>query len=200
MPNWFGAQRFGHAARALRDGERFISLHKKAISRREQFWVSALQSALWNAWLASRVEEDTWVTALDGDVLMKRDTGAPFICTDPAHDGPRCEAGEVSPSGPMYGRAMRCAERDALTQESRSLDRLGVSLATMLAHPAFATGTRRPSRVFAGEMKSHLDGAQLTVTFTLGPGSYASVFLEELVGARLVDRFFSDAAAGPDDA
>lgn len=198
VPNWFGAQRFGHDARALREAERFLTRPRKAISRREQFWVSAVQSALYNAWLALRVRDGSWCTALDGDMLEKI-TGASFVCDDPTTDGPRVAAGELSPSGPLYGRAMRCAERDALTRESRSLADLGVDLAGLLAHPAFPTGTRRAARVGAGAVEVRAEPTSLTVAFDLPSGSYASVFLQELVGPRLADRFFDPAPTGGDE-
>ncbi len=189
VPNWFGAQRFGHGDRALREAERFLARPRKAISRREQFWVSAVQSALYNAWLAIRVRDGTWRQALDGDLLEKV-TGASFECTDPVVDTPRVEAGEVAPSGPLYGRAMRCAARDALTRESRSAADLGVDLAGLLAHPAFPTGARRPNRVCPGAVEVGVGPTSITVAFDLPSGSYASVFLREIVGPRLVDRFF----------
>jgi tRNA pseudouridine13 synthase len=200
LPNWFGAQRFGHGDRALREAERFLARPRKAIGRREQFWVSAVQSALYNAWLALRVREGSWRQALDGDLLEKV-TGASFECTDPAADTPRVEAGEVSPSGPLYGRAMRCAARDALTRESRSAAELGVDLAGLLAHPAFPTGARRPARVCPAAVQVRAGPTSITVAFDLPSGSYASVFLREIVGPRLVDRFFdpvADAADAPD--
>ena len=190
MPNWFGAQRFGHSDRALRDAERFLTRPRKAISKREQFWVSALQSAIWNAWLAIRVEDGSWCHALDGDILEKRENGAPFLCTDVGVDDPRVIAGEVSPSGPVHGRAMRCAERDALTRESRSLEGLGVFRDALLAHPAFPTGTRRSARLWAEDVVVQGAAGVCTVSFTLPAGSYASVFLRELVGPRLRDLFF----------
>ena len=194
-PNLFGAQRFGHDDRALRDAERFLARPRYAKTKREQFWVSALQSAVFNVWLAGRVADQTWASAVDGDVLEKR-SGAPFECTDPVVDAVRAAAGEVSPTGPLYGRAMRCAQRDALTRESRSLEALGVSRDALLAHPAFPTGTRRSARLWAEDVVVDAAGASCTVSFTLPAGSYASVFLRELVGPRLLDLFF-DAPPAP---
>ncbi len=188
-PNLFGAQRFGHDDRALRDAERFLARPRFAKTKREQFWVSALQSVIFNVWLAARVDDGTWCSAVDGDVLEKR-SGAPFECTEPLVDGARAASGEVSPTGPMYGRAMRCAQRDALTRESRSLADLGVSRDALLAHPAFPSGTRRSARLWAEDVVVEAGVGACSVSFTLPAGSYASVFLRELVGPRLRDLFF----------
>ncbi len=194
-PNLFGAQRFGHDDRAVRDAERFLSRPRPAKTKREQFWVSAFQSVLFNHWLAARVADGSWKSAIDGDVLEKR-RGAAFDCEDAVVDAARAAAGEVSCSGPLYGRAMRCAQRDALTAESRSLEALGVSRDALLAQPAFKTGTRRCARMWAEDVAVDAADNAVVIAFTLPAGSYASVFLREVVGARLRDLFF-DAAPAP---
>ena len=135
------------------------------------------------------MQEQTWASAVDGDVMEKR-SGAPFECTDPVVDAVRAAAGEVSPTGPLFGRAMRCAQRDALTRESRSLEGLGVFRDALLAHPAFPTGTRRSARLWAEDVVVQGAAGVCTGSFTLPAGSYASVFLRELVGPRLRDLFF----------
>ncbi len=205
IPNWFGAQRFGHEDRALREAERFLQRPRKARTKREQFWVSAVQSALFNDWLALRVEEGTWNRVLAGDVCEKRmpdGRGGPlFVTVDAEADAARAERGEIVATGPLHGRAMRTAERDALTRESRSLDSLGVDHAALLAHPAFATGDRRVARLTVDDMVVTAGAGCCTVSFVLPPGAYASVFLTELVGPRLRDLAFAPAggrvAGGP---
>ena len=193
LPNAFGTQRFGHDDRTLRDAERWLTRQRRAITKREQFWVSAVQSAIFNTWLDARLKAGLWNRALDGDVLEKRENGAGFLCDDVADGDPRAQAGDVSATGPLPGAAMRCAVRDALTFESRSLDELGVDLVTLMAHPAFDVGTRRVGRVWPTAVEVRREPTSTTVCFGLPGGSYASVFLAELVGPRLVDRFFSPA-------
>ena len=196
-PNYFGAQRFGHQDRVLRDAERFLLRPRPARTRRELFWVSAVQSAIFNAWLSDRVGDGSWTSALDGDVLQKTDNGAPFLCDDPIKDATRAAAGEVSCTGPLHGQRMRCAERDALTCESRSAERIGVNVAELLRHPAFASGARRAGRVFVDGMDLQPVAGGFRISFSLPPGSYASVFLRELVGPRLLDAAFADAPTPP---
>ena len=204
IPNWFGAQRFGHDDRALREAERWLPRLRRATTKREQFWVSAVQSVLFNDWLALRVDEGTWASVVDGDVCEKRmpdGRGGPlFVSDDAATDAPRAARGEISPTGPLYGQQMRTAASDALTRESRSLERLGVELSALLSHPAFSTGTRRSARLVVEDVVVRAaagpDGAGACfVSFVLPPGAYASVFLAELVGPRLVDLAFAAPAA-----
>jgi tRNA pseudouridine13 synthase len=186
FPNAFGAQRFGPASASIRQAERFVSFARRPRSRKERFLVSVAQSVVFNRWLALRVEEGTWDQPLSGDVLVKRENGAPFSCTDPAADAPRMARGEVDVAGPLPGPKMRPAGGDALTRESRSLASLGMDF-DPATHPAFDAGARRPARVVADaiEITGEDDGAR--VAFTLPPGCYATVFLRNCVGRALVD-------------
>jgi tRNA pseudouridine13 synthase len=211
LPNWFGAQRFGPEDRALRDAERWLLRRRPAQTKREQFWVSAVQSVLFNDWLALRVDDGSWDSVVVGDVCEKRmpdGRGGPlFVCEDATIDAPRAARGEISAAGPLYGQQMRTAGSDALTRESRSLERLGIDRDGLLSHPAFATGARRSARLLVDDLVVHTAGNASSanacrVSFVLPPGAYASVVLAELVGPRLVDLAFTptgpvvDAAAG----
>lgn len=195
VPNLFGAQRFGIDGTTLAQALRFLDRDKPARSRREEMMVSAVQSALYNAWLADRVDDGTWNSPLDGDVLEKTLNGAPFTCTDPAVDAPRLASGEVCVAGPMLGAAMRPAEREALTRESRSWENAGLDLPALLAHPAFSTGVRRgaclrPTSIEVVEPT--VEVPRLSLRFSLPKGAYASLVLRALFGGALVDAAFLD--------
>jgi tRNA pseudouridine13 synthase len=212
VPNLFGAQRFGIGGGA--DGTPapdppLPSLRRPARGRREEFLVSAAQASLFNAWLADRIDDGTWQAPLLGDVLEKVPTGAPFLCDDPAADAPRLQRGEVCVSGPLVGRAMRPAERDAMTRESRSWEQRGIAIGDLLGHPAFAGGARRPAAIRPADLEievaapqtppasspAGLENPRITVRFSLPKGAYASVVLRALLGPSLVDAAFLDGPA-----
>ncbi len=207
VPNLFGAQRFGIDGSTLAQAMQFLARERMARSRRDELFVSAVQSSLFNAWLSDRVDDSSWSTALDGDVLEKTLTGAPFVCTSPSDDAPRIASGEICVSGPMLGRRMRSAEREALTRESRSWSKAGLDLAGLLAHPAFSEGTRRPACLRASALHiapraAPLDAvrAGVTLAFSLPKGAYASILLRALLGDALVDAAFVDGPiTGPSD-
>lgn len=203
VPNLFGAQRFGIDGSTLAQAMQFLARERMARSRRDELLVSALQSSLFNVWLADRVDDGSWNVALDGDVLEKTLTGAPFVCTSPSDDAPRIASGEICVSGPMLGTRMRSAEREALTRESRSWSNAGLDLVGLLAHPAFSEGTRRPACLRAGALTvAPLDAARagVTLAFSLPKGAYASILLHALLGPSLVDAAFVDGPiTGPSD-
>lgn len=195
--NYFGAQRFGPGDESLREAERFLDRPRPARSRKEKFLVSVVQSAIFNAWLHERLVSDTYNRALDGDVLLKAGNFAPFTCTEPEVDTPRVQANEAFVSGPLWGSEMRRPDREALTFESRSLHEQGVSESALLSHPAFQIGARRPSRVLPEDVVVAAEEGGARVTFTLPPGTYATVFLREICGPRLLDAAPSDGGSDP---
>jgi tRNA(Glu) U13 pseudouridine synthase TruD len=127
-----------------------------------------------------------WDLPVDGDLMLKHGKEAPFVCTDPAIDAQRAIAGEISPAGPLPGRRMRSSEREALTWESRSFAAAGLSADQLLAHPAFDNGDRRSARTWPNEIA--VDASDdIQLRFSLRSGVYATVFLRECIGSRLVD-------------
>ena len=116
--------------------------------------------------------------------------GGPFWCDDPVTDSGRLETGEVSSGAPMFGKKMRSTRGAAMTRESRFLEGLGIDPLIFETHPAFATGERRPHRTFPSEIQvTQMEGA-IQVEFTLPPGAYATVLLDELVGQSVRDGAF----------
>lgn len=198
IPNLFGAQRFGPGDDSLRQGERFVARHQRARSRKETFWVSVVQSSLFNAWLADRVDDGSWRTPLDGDILWKLPSQAPFECTDPQADAPRAAAREVVVTGPLFGAAMRSPQREALTRESRSLGSRGVEVSALAAHPAFEVGARRAACLWPFDISHTLGEGGLTLRFSLAKGAFASVVLRAIFGAALADAAFADGGADTD--
>ncbi len=187
-PNWFGAQRFGRdgetaaLGRALIRGERLPGRPPRGRQRR--LHISAYQSLLFNEYLRRRIAAGAYRRVLAGDLLRKPDTGGVFASTDPDVDQARLEAGEVAPTGPMYGHQMRGPEPGspaaALEQEVLAAEEIAVS--DFARARKLATGTRRAIAVPLDQPSARAlpDGA-VEVDFALPAGGYATAVLSELV-------------------
>jgi len=195
VPNLFGAQRFGPDNDSVRQAERFLAKRFRARSRRDEFLVSVAQSSLFNAWLADRIGDNTWRTPLDGDVMQKVPSGAPFVCTDPATDLERLNKSEIVVAGPLVGRAMRSAERDALTRESRCFEALGVHMVDLMSHPSFDVGARRAACIPVTDLRVTAATEGVSLEFFLPKGSYASVVVSAWIGPALADAAFVDTSS-----
>ncbi len=193
LPNFFGPQRFGtegrnaEVGRALLVGPETPEVRRAARDRfLRRLSLSAYQALLFNRWLAERMADGLFAAALRGDVMKKLETGGLFECADPAVDGPRVTAFEISPAGPMFGHKLRAASGDALAREERLLAAEGIALPDFAKGGGEAEGTRRAARLRVDVAVEDLpDGYR--ARFELPKGSYATVVLGELVkGAAAV--------------
>ena len=185
VPNRFGEQRFGRddnaaAGKLLIRGER---LAKRPDRFERKLFLSAYQSALFNALLDARLEDGTWARALLGDVLRKADTGGLFVCEAPELDQPRVDRFEVSPAGPMFGPKLPRAKAEVAAREEALLASEGLTLDDFRRGGDETEGARRPYRVRLGEPSAAREGGELVLSFVLPKGSYATVVLDELVKA-----------------
>ena len=83
--------------------------------------ISAYQSHLFNRYLAQRIEVGLFEQLLAGDVCKKADTGGMFEVQDAAAEQPRYARGEITFTGPIYGKKMWAAQGPAAELEARIL-------------------------------------------------------------------------------
>jgi tRNA pseudouridine13 synthase len=188
LPNFFGPQRFGADGRnaeiglAILRGERTPEVLRAGRDRFvRRLSISALQSALFNRWLAARMADGLFARPLAGDVLKRLDSGGVFTCEDPAADEPRVARFEVSPAGPMPGHRLRpeCTgvPRDRL---DRLLAESGVTPADLARGGDEAQGTWRAARLPV-QVAIEAAGDGYRAAFELPRGSYATVVMRELM-------------------
>jgi tRNA pseudouridine13 synthase len=181
-PNWYGEQRFGRDGDNAERGRALLAGGGRG-GKLDRLLVSALQSELFNAWLVARLADGLFRTAVAGDVLHKLPGGL-FDCTEPAVDAARVAAGEIVPTGPMFGDAMRApaAGSDAAVREDAILAAAGLARDSFHAVRAIADGTRRDAAIAIADaaVEPHGDDA-LAVSFTLPSGAYATTVMREIM-------------------
>jgi tRNA pseudouridine13 synthase len=185
VPNWYGEQRFApgnvERGRALVRGEPCRPAPRDL--REKRFLVSAFQSALFNQYLEKRMKDGLYAKVITGDILRKVETGGIFATADPAVDQPRLDAGEIAPTGPMFGHDMRApaAGTDAAGREEAVLAGEGLQPSDFLRVSRIAEGTRRPIGISLGEPRVRAAGDAIEICFNLPAGSYATVVASEVI-------------------
>ena len=152
----------------------------------KQLLVSALQSFLFNQVLERRLPK--FAAILPGDLCWKHDNGSVFaVGPDPdaaMKEQPRCDAREISPSGPLFGWKMTETQSVVKVMEDSVLKDNDLTLQAF-SGPAGSHGGRRSLRFFPKDMKieSGTDphGPFLRFDFGLTSGSYATVILAEIM-------------------
>ncbi len=186
MPNEFGAQRFGkdnvERGRAILRGQRLPG-HVSRSQRR--LYVSAIQSLLFNQYLARRLSDNLMHTAITGDVLKKTDSGGLFVADDGALESVRIRAGECVVTGPMFGHKMMAPppESASAEREQSILSEAQLTAADFEKAGPLAEGTRRAISVPVQEISvaALAEANAVVLTFSLPPGSYATVALDRVV-------------------
>lgn len=190
-PNWFGEQRFGargdNAAlgRALVLGDRLPGPPPRGRQRR--LLVSAFQSELFNDYLRRRIADELYRRALPGDLFKKTATGGLFTSDDPAAEQPRLDAGEIVPTGPMFGHKMRQPTPGsvAAVREQAILDDAGLTLNDFARVRKLAEGTRRPIAVPVDDIAvTPLPPDAVELRFALPAGAYATAIMREVCKAH----------------
>lgn len=183
FPNVFGPQRFG-GGRTIALGRDVLAGARVRDRRKRKLGISALQAAIFNHWLAARAADGLLETALEGDVLKRRETGGLFVCEEPAHDTARLAAGELVVTGPLPGSKARLAQGPAAAREEAAARAAGTSLDAFTTLGKDGPGTRRPALVWPGGAEVARADEAIRVSFDLPPGSYATVLLALAAGAQ----------------
>jgi len=183
----------------LRDERRALSIlakkpehHEKAMhavdATLRRLLISALQAHLFNQTLEKRLSRLDKI--LPGDLAWVHEGGAVFLVgpteAEASVEQPRCDAQEISPSGPMFGYRMTEPQGEPAQMEASVLSEHGLKPESFrLPRAEKAKGSRRAMRFFPKEpaLSSGTDerGPFIQIGFNLPPGSFATVLLAEIM-------------------
>jgi tRNA pseudouridine13 synthase len=154
-----------------------------ALGRRpRRIYVSAYQSWLFNRCLDARMAEGTHDRLLGGDLAWQHATGALYAVCDPAAEAGRALALEASPTGPLPGYDLRRPAGAPRRLEDAALAPEGLTDEAFRQPRVRVRGARRPFRVPLTDASIEVeDRSTLLVRFTLPPGAFATVVLDELM-------------------
>lgn len=148
-----------------------------------KLFLSAAQSAVFNEVVARRFPALDRV--MTGDVAWKHENGASFVVEDAAAEQPRCDAFEISPTGPLPGSKMKSPIGQAGDIEASVFRDCGLELGpATTADAGSLPGARRPLRVPLGnpECDAGQDdrGPFVRLSFSLPAGAYATNVAREV--------------------
>lgn len=188
VPNYFGAQRFGHGghnlglARSLFNGKRL---------RRDKrgFALSAARAYVFNAVLDARVRAANWNTVLPGEAVMLNGSNSVFSAVDEDMDAltERLAACDIHPSGPLPGEDKKPVVAADAAQVEQTVMAAHTELVDGL-HNARVQAARRALRLLPRDLAwSWLADDCLQLTFSLPTGGFATSVLREFVSVSEPD-------------
>lgn len=198
LPNFYGSQRFGHdgftmqIGMALLNGEpippdpsgRKHNPHNRFLRK---LALSAAQSALFNRYLAKRLEDGLFRRVIPGDVMCKWPMGGMFVAEDVATEQQRFDAREIVTGGPIFGRKTFSAKGEAAEREAGIMAEAGIPSNAFHAFGKLMQGTRRHNLVYVDDLTCNRESEGVRLSFTLPAGSYATVLLREVMKTDVLE-------------
>ena len=166
VPNYFGAQRFGHGGGNVEQGRAMLAREIRVRNpKKKGLYLSAVRSLVFNDVLALRIQSGLWGKTLPGDVMD--------------------EAGR--PTGPLWGRG-----RVITTDQAQALENLVAERHSTLCEGMEYAGLDQDRRALVAspaDMSWEWQHAnQLLITFFLPAGTYATSVLSEILDTTEPDR------------
>ena len=201
-PNYYGPQRFGGKCGTAVRGARLVARlrasrgpQRRRLKRQlrsgfaEAFAVAALNSMLFNVYVADRVDRGAFARWLEGDVPTRRDLVAgPAKAALENEGGPDVDddvalaRGDVSYTGPLFGKGLFTpdAGSPAAALEAEVLRRSNVDRDTV---DLVADGARRAACLPCADVALAPHDAGVVFRFALPRGAYATSLLREFTKA-----------------
>jgi tRNA pseudouridine13 synthase len=173
VPNYFGAQRFGHDGGNVTQGRAMLAREIRVRNpKKKGIYLSAVRSFVFNEVLALRIQQGLWGKTLPGDKMD--------------------EAGR--PTGPLWGRGRVITTDQAQALENGVAERHAI-LCDGMEH-AGLDQERRALVASPVDMSWEWPQAhQLVLTFSLPAGTYATSVLNEILCTTEPDRHTENESA-----
>ena len=166
VPNYFGAQRFGHDGGNVEQGRAMLAREIRVRNpKKKGIYLSAVRSLVFNEVLALRIEQGLWGRTLPGDVMDER--GRPT--------GPLWGRGRVSTSDQAQALENGVAARHVRLCEGMEYAGLDQERRALVASPV-------------GMSWEWPEADHLVLMFDLSAGCYATSVLSEILDTTEPDR------------
>ncbi len=180
VPNYFGEQRFGINGGNIAQALSLFSGRKVNDKKKRGMYLSAARSLIFNQVISQRIEQEKFETLMMGDVLMLAGTQSVFLADNIDQSLiDRHVNHDVDITAPMWGAGELMTSKQALTFEESVAEQL----------PEFCQGLprfglkqeRRRIRLVMKEPKIDIANNNVTLSFFLPAGAYATTIMRELI-------------------
>ncbi|MCU1738788.1 MULTISPECIES: tRNA pseudouridine(13) synthase TruD [unclassified Pseudomonas] len=181
IPNYFGAQRFGHLGGNLGEARSYAARQALPEQRNVRSrLLSTARSYLFNQVLAARVADGSWNKAQVGDLLAFTDSRSFFPAGEAECSDPRLAILDLHPTGPQWGEGPSPAAGATFALEQAVAER-EAELCQWLVK-ANMEHERRILRLPIGRLSWHYPESDiLQLEFILPAGCFATALVRELV-------------------
>ncbi len=178
VPNYFGPQRFGRFGNNAIDGLKLLRGEWVPGGHRlKRFFLSSLQSLLFNHLLNLRIERGLYQQVINGDWAKKHDTGGVFLVESAEIERARAENLAISATLPLFGKKVKLSPTLAGELELETFRYFALRWQDFTR----LKGSRRISRVKLAEVELQPTEDGYIFSFVLPKGSFATSVLREIM-------------------
>ena len=182
VPNYFGPQRFGHDMNNIQQAKDWFSGKIRVNNKKLRgLLISTARSHIFNLIVSHRIKHDIWQQTIPGDILQLDSTHSWF----PAVEATDSELKTRLAAFDLHLTAALWGEDDV--QSTEQCAELEVAIAETLPEYKVAFSThrvkqdRRAMRVRPVEINHQWTDNDLSLSFKLPPGAYATSVLREII-------------------
>ncbi len=178
VPNYFGDQRFGRSGGNVEEAIKSLG-NKRLKHDKKSILLSSLRSYLFNQLLASRVTANTWEIPRAEEPVMLEGSRSWFLNGSEENINERISAWDCHPTGMLFGDLSEQEQSSGHVKDEVTFFESWPDIAQVLKTQRLKAG-RRSLRMRPKDLSWTWQSNDLTLTFELPPGQYATTFITEL--------------------
>ncbi len=187
VPNYFGGQRFGHDGNNLTEARRWGRENVRTRNQNKRsLYLSAARSWIFNRIVSARLEQGLFDTFITGDIAQ---TSAGNLIVDASNIADlqaQFVDGKATITAALAGDNALPTQADALALEQPFLDEEPDLMALIRGNRM--RHDRRNIALKPHDLTWSVEGDNITLTFSLDAGSFATSIIRELVNEEKVER------------
>lgn len=190
VPNYFGAQRFGHEGNNLNEARRWGRDNVRTRNQNKRsLYLSAARSWIFNTIVSQRIEQGFFSQAVEGDLVQQ--SGELVQVTEDNLDtlNQALLNGGAELTSALAGDNALPTLGKALDIEQPNLDAEPDLMALIRGNRM--RHDRRPVALFAQDLSWQVEENKISLKFSLDAGCFATAIIRELADAKEAERQFS---------
>lgn len=190
VPNYFGAQRFGHEGNNVTEARRWGRENVRTRDNtKRSFYLSAARSWIFNHIVSQRITEGYFSQPVDGDILLDQNNRIVNENVTSEESIQKIQNGELSITAALAGDNQLPTTAKALMFEQPQLDAEPDLMALICGNRM--RHERRSVELHPENLTWTSEGDTLTLSFSLTSGSFATVIVRELLQEIEVERTYA---------
>ncbi len=180
VPNYFGEQRFGREMGNLSKAEKMFNRELKKVKKQQRgLYLSSARSWIFNQVLSARIQQQSWLSPMAGEVYMLNGKSACFISENNDEEVLRLQNKEINLTACLWGEGESMSKDDVLKLEQNIATDFK-NLADGL-ESARLKQERRSMRLVPDNLSWDLSDNALEIKFDLPAGTFATMVLRECI-------------------